>query len=312
LLLLACTDGDDPQTETEPEDCVVVGDEDNDGAADCWDEDCLDWCGELCGNGQDDDGDQLVDCADPDCARECTETDCWDGKDNDGDGGADCADSDCDHLSQCEEDCSNGEDDDGDGLLDCEDGSCVDYPGCLEDCADGTDNDEDGLVDCDDDDCWGLLVCLPEGSEVRSRVQTAHAFRLAERYRGYVVGGWSTKQSFDGRGIQGTAVVATARASWFCTWGVGAVHGEPYDSAERWGFSVDPDCPVQTSGFLPRSPWPSGTRVLTGSPWRDSEGPVATWYGGQIRSTVYRSKGWTHSYSGFSVQTTSLFRYLSV
>ena len=63
-------------------------DNDNDGFADCADEDCLenlDCTEEDCTDGLDEDGDTLVDCADPDCTlveELCYESDCSDGLDN--------------------------------------------------------------------------------------------------------------------------------------------------------------------------------------------------------------------------------------
>ncbi len=55
---------------------------------------------EICDNGQDDDNDGFADCEDNDCI-EIRECDCSDGQDNDMDGFTDCEDSDCQGDSAC-------------------------------------------------------------------------------------------------------------------------------------------------------------------------------------------------------------------
>ncbi|MFT4627737.1 MAG: hypothetical protein ACI8PZ_006424 [Myxococcota bacterium] len=133
--------------------CVEVCDDgvdnDRDGLADCADDDCADACPELCDNGVDDDGDGAIDCVDPDCDGLCVES-CADGRDNDGDGAIDCDDDEC-FSAACPEVCGDGLDNDADGALDCEDLDCTD--GCPEDCGNGIDDDGDGLLDCRDDEC---------------------------------------------------------------------------------------------------------------------------------------------------------------
>ncbi len=278
--LAACTGGvDDTAAPPPAEQCFDAGDEDRDGAADCKDSDCLDWCGEDCDNGADDDGDGLIDCDDPTCAQACRQ-----------------------------EHCANGDDDDRDGLTDCEDGECADWPGCGEDCFDGSDDDDDGLVDCDDDDCWGLLGCLPSGTEVESRVVAAHGLRLAERYRDYVLyGWWGTTTSFDGQDIAGTAVVRLPSSSVTCSWGQGVVHRQgSWEPVERWGFHVDSACPVQTSGFLPPSPVRIGDRVAA------SSSHSGGWYAGSVTRRATLHDGWTHMTYAYTVQTTTWARYLDL
>ncbi|MBW2254860.1 MAG: hypothetical protein JRI25_09735 [Deltaproteobacteria bacterium] len=139
------------------EDCSDGHDNDGDGLVDCLDDDCLGECPEDCSNGEDDDDDGFVDCLDQDCYTSCTE-DCFDGYDNDGDGLADCWDDDC--LGECPEDCDNGEDDDGDSAIDCADDDCD--GGCPEVCDDTRDNDGDGATDCADLDCDGSTTGCPE------------------------------------------------------------------------------------------------------------------------------------------------------
>ncbi|MBW2254858.1 MAG: hypothetical protein JRI25_09725 [Deltaproteobacteria bacterium] len=137
------------------EDCFDGQDNDGDGLPDCWDDDCQ--CPEDCFDGQDNDGDGFTDCLDQDCHGSCSE-DCFDGYDNDGDGLPDCWDDDC--LGECPEDCDNGEDDDGDSATDCADDDCD--GGCPEVCDDTRDNDGDGAADCADTDCDGATAGCPE------------------------------------------------------------------------------------------------------------------------------------------------------
>ena len=149
LTLLGClgTGGEATDAATDGvENCALVGDEDDDGAADCDDTECL--CPESCENARDDDGDGAVDCQDVDCVGVCPES-CGDGFDNDADGLTDCDDTDCDGF--CPESCDNGRDDDGDGAYDCADSDCL--GGCPEWCGSGLDADGDGLLDCADPDC---------------------------------------------------------------------------------------------------------------------------------------------------------------
>ncbi|WKN43842.1 gliding motility-associated C-terminal domain-containing protein [Tunicatimonas pelagia] len=87
-----------------------------------------------CANGIDDDGDGLADCFDDDCVSsplcQNRESDCTDGLDNDGDGLPDCLDDDCKGTPNCpvETNCNNGIDDDGDGFFDYYDGDCLADP----------------------------------------------------------------------------------------------------------------------------------------------------------------------------------------
>lgn len=69
---------DDSSTDTDPqppeEDCFTEGDEEQDGLADCEDDDCLDGCLEDCGDTVDNDADGVTDCDDDECvgAEGCT------------------------------------------------------------------------------------------------------------------------------------------------------------------------------------------------------------------------------------------------
>jgi hypothetical protein len=105
------------------EDCHTMGDEDDNGAADCADAAC--WgtaCPEDCAGSGDEDADATINCAD---------SDCW--------------------GPSCVEDCTRSGDEDDDGLSNCEDTDCTEA--CVEDCVDRRDNDMDGQVDCIDIDC---------------------------------------------------------------------------------------------------------------------------------------------------------------
>ena len=71
LSLAACKgDDDEPvddSTITGPEDCFTQGDEEQDGLADCADDDCLDGCLEDCIDTVDNDADGAIDCDDDEC-----------------------------------------------------------------------------------------------------------------------------------------------------------------------------------------------------------------------------------------------------
>ncbi|MBX2802304.1 MAG: hypothetical protein KTR31_31780 [Myxococcales bacterium] len=75
-----------------------------------------------CTDGRDIDDDGYADCLDDDCATDpaCIEI-CDDDVDNDLDGDFDCWDSDCSADAACWEDCADGIDNDGDTLIDCDD-----------------------------------------------------------------------------------------------------------------------------------------------------------------------------------------------
>lgn len=135
---------------------------------------------EVCDNGIDDNDNGAIDCDDPDCIGNtvCQNTefeDCYDRLDNDGDGAVDCYDADCE--AECASIyCFKG-------ILD---GNCNPKkdeelcPDCLgstqpssENCNNGVDDDGDGLKDCDDSECYGdpacvIEDCLPKGSECGS------------------------------------------------------------------------------------------------------------------------------------------------
>jgi hypothetical protein len=90
----------------------------------------------ICDNGLDDDQDGNADCYDEDCygSPSCMEDgNCTDGIDNDMDGSTDCDDDDCSAEPACEppdEICDNGLDDDQDGNADCYDEDCYGSPSC--------------------------------------------------------------------------------------------------------------------------------------------------------------------------------------
>jgi hypothetical protein len=149
--------------------CDNLIDDDNDGAADCLDDECAATATcdptETCDNLLDDDADGLVDCADPSClgAMNCVESICDDLLDDDFDGATDCLDADCVSSPLCAptELCANGIDDDGDTLVDCADPSCAGSAACTETlCGDGIDNDSDSAVDCLDADCASSPACV--------------------------------------------------------------------------------------------------------------------------------------------------------
>ena len=122
---------------------------------------------EDCQDGVDNDEDGLADCADDDCTADAAcQEDCGSGEDEDLDGLADCLDPDCADPA-CDEVCDDGFDNDLDGLTDCEDGECFSSALCEEDCLNERDDDRDGLTDCMDDDCFGAFPCLhPDGVQV--------------------------------------------------------------------------------------------------------------------------------------------------
>lgn len=119
-----------------------------------------------CYDGEDNDEDGLADCADDDCSgralcgAETSDERCADELDNDADGDVDCADGDCAALEACtgpvEQVCDDGQDDDGDGATDGFDSDCLEGDGGLA-CADGLDNDADAEVDCADPGCAGIV-----------------------------------------------------------------------------------------------------------------------------------------------------------
>ncbi len=120
-------------------------DNDQDGLADCDDNDCAFnyACGarENCFDGIDNDEDGLVDCDDLECLLNrlpCPGEDCLLPGDEEGDGLEGCADLECAALSGASEvfcvegtvgngfaECDNGIDDDGDGAVDCADWRCL-------------------------------------------------------------------------------------------------------------------------------------------------------------------------------------------
>ncbi|MBT3834942.1 hypothetical protein HOF56_01720 [Candidatus Peribacteria bacterium] len=173
------TDGTDPLDPSDDvtgptEDCSTSDDEDLDGAAGCYDDDCV----------SDTDNCDMFDTA--------VESYCENSIDDDDDGDTDCDDTDCESNSACEEEeeevevCDNEIDDDGDELTDCEDiddcsgalcgangmecsaGMCECSGGEISEatCDDGSDNDCDGLADCEDiDDCSDGVACGANGME---------------------------------------------------------------------------------------------------------------------------------------------------
>lgn len=187
--MLACVekDADGEETGSEETDqptleiCDNEADDDEDGAIDCDDSDCVDDAAcvtaedEVCDDGVDNDGDGTVDCDDTDCAADeacaapATELDCDNAADDDADGATDCDDSDCAGDAACattdvEVACVDGLDNDADGLSDCADTDCAADPSCLPPepeiaCVDGADNDADGLIDCADPDCVADPSC---------------------------------------------------------------------------------------------------------------------------------------------------------
>lgn len=120
-------DGDDAEIcEIAECNCADGIDNDNDGAIDNADTDCM----EICNDGIDNNGNGSIDCNDfywcdnhPCCNTPTSECDCTDGLDNDGDGDFDCDDSDCQIIMEC--DCFDGLDNDGDGAIDCDDPDCL-------------------------------------------------------------------------------------------------------------------------------------------------------------------------------------------
>ncbi len=97
---------------------------------------------EICFGGVDEDNDGAVDCDDSDCVGDpicdvppVDDEICDDGIDNDGDGAADCADPDCSGVGFCGAEgkfdtCSDGFDNDGDGDVDCSDSGCSKNKSC--------------------------------------------------------------------------------------------------------------------------------------------------------------------------------------
>ena len=162
-----------------------------------------------CSDGIDNDDDGAIDCADPDCIYFSTHCGlqipnippsryperealnfslpeegsdlngdgevngedqwiiCHDQIDNDNDGNYDCGDRSCSNIREmcCAREfdntrCSDGIDNDQNGYTDCQDFGCRMNPFvsvCREDdlglCTDGVDNDGDGRIDCEDRDC---------------------------------------------------------------------------------------------------------------------------------------------------------------
>ena len=191
----------DGQPLDQAEVCVDSIDNDGDGNADCFDDDCDRHPACLsesnCSDGLDDDMDSLIDCADVDCMvlGACPgEVECADGIDNDRDGDIDCRDANCWGGPDCqiEVDCDDRIDNDLDGYMDEYDADCgplpekcrlagrVEYdndadglpnwrdPDCVpltdveQTCADGLDNDANGLIDCEDANCSGSEWCIED------------------------------------------------------------------------------------------------------------------------------------------------------
>lgn len=109
LGLLACKDGEAPETDSPPlsqdDTSEQIDDVDSDGwvsAEDCDDEDpnINPDATELCQSGVDEDCDGLVDCEDADCLTQCIE-DCLTAGDEDQDGYEDCEDEDCWGVGDC-------------------------------------------------------------------------------------------------------------------------------------------------------------------------------------------------------------------
>jgi hypothetical protein len=166
-----------------PETCDNGEDDNNDGATDCLDEQCVGTpeCTEICNNGLDEDQDGVADCADNDCdgALNCilnSNEICNNGADDDNDGKIDCLDESCAAAANCvqtlTEDCDNGNDDDNDNLTDCQDLDCFGAPNCeatfTEDCDNGGDEDLDNQIDCQDPDCVNAANCVQNPAEVCS------------------------------------------------------------------------------------------------------------------------------------------------
>lgn len=160
--------------ETSRDACLDGLDNDADGAADCADSDCADFCdpaeadATTCRDNLDNDGDGFFDCTDPGCAGECEQSqeECRDGLNNDADPGVDCTDPGCRWLcdrasctdaEECVEEYDRCELDRTTGA-DCsdvsdEDGQCDWRCGLETDCTDNVDNDGDQLIDGHDPDC---------------------------------------------------------------------------------------------------------------------------------------------------------------
>jgi hypothetical protein len=166
-----------------PEDCQNGVDDNEDGAEDCADEQCVGTpeCTEVCNNGLDEDQDGAADCADNDCdgALNCilnSNEICNNGTDDDNDGKIDCLDESCATAANCvqnlTEDCDNNDDDDNDGLTDCQDQDCFGAPNCeqtfTENCNNGGDEDLDGQIDCQDSDCVNAANCVQNPAELCS------------------------------------------------------------------------------------------------------------------------------------------------
>ena len=197
----------------------------------------------------------------------------------------DCADG-TNRIGRDTEYCWDGLDNDCNGLVDCEDASCGSY--CTELCEGGVDEDDDGLVDCEDDDCWGKPPCVHTTAWVTSGrahhgrhrwqyqrwalVYTSHYQRdcpSAETFALDVVSGSQQASAAglvrvsgsDGALSTCTWSVDSARWSWFVatTDDHEGVRASWFDTVDRTGFHVSSNCPLDTSGFLPRRLGGGGT-----------------------------------------------------
>ncbi len=262
--------------------CLNGMDDDDNGLTDCFDPTCMDFCGEDCGNGLDDDGDGLTDCGDPGCAWTCG-------------------------PQAYTEDCDNGSDDDGDGLVDCEDGFCADKAPCAEICdTPDLDDDNDGLVDCDDDDCWGSLACLDAGVSFTARVLGARGFWQrfeVSTHEGTFQGSARAARAVD---VSGSLVVGTGASAVGCSWWVAQLDIGFDHNQSRYGFDIDPDCPVQTSYFLqPVASADGSTMMMLGG----SSSAGLFWYIGGPGSPVR----WRHAQNqGYQRATYHLLDILPV
>jgi len=272
-------------------DCHDGLDEDEDGWIDQQDADC--WGSiELCLNGLDDDANGLADCFDPACIEFCGE-DCGNGLDDDGDGLADCVDPGC--AWSCgeqfyAEDCDNGRDDDGDGLMDCEDGACANQAPCIELCDTPEDDDDDGLVGCDDDDCWGNRTCLPASTRITARVTGARGFWVRRGVRSHE-GSATTSRAARAVDVSGSLMVGTGTSAVACDWWVAQLDIGLHDHESRYGFGIDPSCPLQSSGFLlPIESARSSTLGMIGTPTYGTD-----WYVGGLVSSA---RWWRGQYLG--------------
>jgi FG-GAP repeat len=139
--------------------CDDGADNDNDGWADCADQDCAATCGEVCDNLIDDNGDGNIDCIDPLCEGSCgdgpVDEDCRNGVDDDHDRLVDCGDDDCDLL--CDGD-ADGWIDEAYGGLDCDDAEHDVNPEATEVSYNSHDDDCDPTTPDDDLDGDGFLL----------------------------------------------------------------------------------------------------------------------------------------------------------